>query len=267
MNILNFEETVKLIVKEYPDLFWASTMEKMKWNVSEYLFNTIGTGFNNAYGLEKFLDNEKSRAILNDKTKDFLFEKQKCYVVFDKKTYENIAFLSSEDKSEYELGNNEKLILLKDKPIRMYPNFSKSYSFFYDMKKAGLLDKLDISWFEAMRDFYIEAKELINNPNADYEYQLKPPNDLSSVEWGNMKDAFLKAFERYKENKTTNEWYQIISKEYRHPFDGDIDKFLLTKWDKEKVRINSFIDETLMGIDEQINLRKETTYKKKISLN
>ena len=37
-------------------------------------------------------------------------------------------------------------MLLKDKPIRMYPNFSKNYRFFYDMKKGGLLDKKETTY-------------------------------------------------------------------------------------------------------------------------
>lgn len=255
MKILKFDETVNLLVRKYPTLYWGMTNKSMQRKVSEHIFNVIGNGFNDLEGLQKLIDNKANRKILNDKSKDFLFEGISFYNIIDRN---NIHGKDKLSLTNTDLSPNEIARLIKDKGCYIYPNFSKRYSFFYKMKEQHFLDYFDISWFEAMKEYYTVSKTLIN---GDAEYQCKPPSDLTSKEWEITKKDFLEAFDRYGNGKTGDDFNKEISKAYNHPYDGDLDKFLQTKWDKELNIINNFIDETLIEIEEQIRLKKKLAMK------
>lgn len=259
MNLLKFPEVVNLMVREYPGLYWGSTPEKMKWNVAEYLFNCVGTGLDDRDGIKYFLNNKRAREILDDKSLDFLFEGKNVYEIGERNNFGGKSIFSLNNEN---LSPNQYAFLLRDK-TSLYPNFSEDFSFFYDMKREDLLQFFDVTWFEAMKEFYGIARELIN---GDGQYQCKPTKDLDSTEWKMTKKSFKDAFEKYKLNRSEQEFYEVISKEYEHPYDGDLDKFLLTRWEKERIRINEFIDQVLVDIDNEINKLMKIDKKKQSRL-
>lgn len=254
MKLLTFQETVNLLVRKHPIIFWGRTAKEMEWNVANHIFNTTGTGYSKIEGIRKLLDNEENRQVLEDKKRDLLFEGVNVYQIVDKENIHGEAFFSKSE--EKQLGKF--VFLINEQEKHLSEGFKKEYNFFYNMKKQGALKYFDITWFIALKDFYMEAKQLINDENFAYYHK---PNSKSDY-WLEVKNDFLEDLEKSKLNNMEDEFYSDLEKTNGFSFKGDVDMFFKTKWEKEAIRINEFIDEILLDIEYEI----QNSYKKEKSL-
>ena len=130
----------------------------------------------------------------------------------------------------------------KDYPWTPYPNFEKKYSTVYEPEFKDLGNE----WIEAAIWFYEECVDFFNNTPEWYAYAYPCK---SQRETDNRVYDMKVRLQSYKSNEE-------ISEAYECEFDGDIDKFLRLRWEKELSRIDRFISETLSYLRE---LHDETT--------
>jgi hypothetical protein len=112
-----------------------------------------------------------------------------------------------------------------------YSNFTKEYSIVW---RCGVFSKLDQDWRDGAIWFYQKAKNIIFL--REHEYYGSFPKKTRQENEKIIKSQLVAFGTRT---------YEEISRDWGHPYDGDIVKFLTTKWEKERNSIFSFIDETI----------------------
>jgi hypothetical protein len=104
---------------------------------------------------------------------------------------------------------------------------------------------LDQSWIDGAIFYYTFAREWIIE-QGDKKYHGSYPGENPEEH----EKSFIGFLSRYKTNEE-------VSKAYEQEFDGDVEKFLKTRWEVEKARIISFIDKTLKILNERKNETKK----------
>lgn len=270
MTLLNFEDVVKLLIIKYPTLFWTKSEGFSVKNISNYIFNVIGNGYNTKESLVEFEDNKVNKLLLENKKYDFLFSGVQIYEVLN---YSEIKLLIkqpdsiegkfvSEDEKRENLNNEKEIIYSKiesrDSPY--YPNFDKNFSFFYNMKNNKLLGLFNMTWLVAMKDFYENVRFDVNGSNA---FPGKP-SIKHNDEWLSFRNQIEKKIISMKKGRSDIDWYKEVSDYYKHPFFGDITDFLNTRWEKEKIRVNKFVEQILIDIEDEMKNRLEKEEKRKL---
>lgn len=131
-----------------------------------------------------------------------------------------------------------------------YPNFQKQYSTFWQMP----LDVLSLEWLEELEWFYKKCEAFFASDNVGHYSGAFPGKGSNSY----SVESQSKIFEgRRKEGQTEEEWKAAISKDWSCEFDGDVEAFCLRNWAQKKAKIDTFLEETLKEIGNQIALRKK----------
>jgi hypothetical protein len=225
MKELTADEYIRLSIIEYPTLFVSDTYLKTRLCIFDKLFNVIGNGIHDNLGLYEHLHVEDN-VIIPSHEHICKYIDGDVYYGYDG----NVCIECLKDDI-ISYANVKAWHKLTKQNISLYPNFKKEYSLVY---KCDSFFNYNSSWLCAAVEYYNFAKYWIEN-YGDNEYYGAYP--------GPNKDHQVKCFlDRFKTYST----YDEIYKSYGIEYNGDIDKFLIEKWIKEKNRILSFIDEILI---------------------
>lgn len=232
--MLSPEQYVYNQVASYPSLYHANSYDAAAKRVFDQLFNVIGNGVD--------LPDELDRPIVDQVEVAKFLRGEKVYwgytEVEELANGVMIPKRSSNGKSlicvESEKALHPEVLLwidCKDYPWTPYPNFEKKYSTVYEPE----FKDLGKEWIEAAIWFYEECVEFFNNTPEWYVYAYPCK---SQRETDNRVYDMKVRLQSYKSNEE-------ISEAYGCEFDGDIDKFLRLRWEKDLSRIERFISETL----------------------
>jgi hypothetical protein len=243
--MLSPEQYVYNQVASYPALYHADSYESAAKKVFDQFFNVIGSGV--------YLPDELDRPIVDQVEAAKFLRGEKVYWGYTEvEELVNgviIAKWSSNGKSlicvESEKTLHPEVLIwidCKDHSWTPYPNFEKKYSTVYEPE----FKDLGKEWIEAAIWFYEECVEFFNNTSEWYAYAYPCKSQRETDERVYDMKARLRS---YKSNEE-------ISEAYECEFDGDIDKFLRLRWEKDLSRIDRFISKTLSYLRE---LHDETT--------
>ena len=223
-------EYVRNQVMMYPTLFAAPSYEDAAFKAFDHLFNVIGNGVD---GIKEF--NAKP-----DHCDERYFTGEKIYYGYtqteeiDGKLY---SVIGNEDpicslESDRHLHPEIKLwtdarVTKKNAP---YCNFKKQYSMVYNK----LFESVDYKWIDAAIWFYNECLTFFNGDCSSYHYAF-PKSTKHDTDI-----AILDHLEAFGERT-----HEEISRDWGFPYNGDIEKFLVGKWQLELARIRQFIIETI----------------------
>lgn len=233
--LLTPDQCVKRAICQHPTLFAKNSFEESKFAVLDQLLNVIGNGIRD--------DEELDEQVFVEKVPDFSdyekYIKEEIFYGYEKvRSIEGTDILIPEGDSitcvesdKHLYPNVKKWIHAKKVNEKApYPNFDEKYSTVYRTDFSRLGD----NWIEAAIWFYEEAKSRLEKYESSYHYAYPCKTERETV---NRKADQLKYF-----GDRTNE---EISRDWGYPYDGDIEKFLVGKWQKEKSRIFEFIDSTI----------------------
>ena len=243
--MLSPEQYVQNRVAAYPALYHADSYESAAKKVFDQLFNVIGNDVD--------LPDELDRPIVDQVEVAKFLRGEKVYwgytEVEELANGVMIPKRSSNGKSlicvESEKALHPEVLLwidCKDYPWTPYPNFEKKYSTVYEPE----FKDLGKEWIEAAIWFYEQCVEFFQTTPEQYMYAYPCK---SQRETDNQLYKMRVRLQSYKTNEE-------ISEAYECEFDGDIDKFLRLRWEKDLSRIDRFISKTLSYLRE---LHDETT--------
>lgn len=237
--LLTPDQFIKLAICRFPTLYACDTFEFSKFRVLDQLLNVIGNGIRD--------DDELDEFIFVENVPDFSdyerYIKEEIFFGYENvRAIEGSNVLFPEGESITCLESNKHLYpnvkkWIHSKKIKEkapYPNFKEGYSTVYRTN----FERLGNEWIDAAIWFYQEAKVLLEQYESTYHYAYPCATERETV---NRKADQIKMF-----GARTNE---EISKDWEHPYDGDIEKFLIGKWQKEKTRIFEFIERTISYLE------------------
>lgn len=234
-KIPSVEQYVHALVAKHPILFASTEYEISKFHVLDQLLNVNGNGIRNSEELfEELLSVDivdASRYFTEPTTTGYysVVEYGSGYLHPNLNGDKVNCFVS--EKDNYPEVKKWVDLDLPSKFKMPYPNFNKAYSIV--CRDDGFLS-LDKDWLEAAIWFYKKARNIIFLREHEYHYSF--PKILASENEKILKSQLVAFGTRT---------YEEISRDWCHPYDGDIVKFLTTKWEKEKKEIFDFIDETV----------------------
>lgn len=268
------EQSFNLSMNTYPTLYASKSLEEAKFKYFDHAFNVIGSGVNDEEGfIEHNTINKKNKAFLDSFPvkyigPDELFEcftkmKQfKNYTMFDENsalpellTKEEMA--QRTDIVEFLPANNiniSKYLRTEEEYYRApYPNFKKQYSLVWNCD----LNILDKSWIEEAINFYTITKDFFSSNNVHHYHNAVPKNE-NKLKF--LIEQYEQSFAREKKEGISEiEYFDKISKAYEVPFNGNTLQLIENRWNKELIRINGFIDETLESLNLHLANRNENT--------
>lgn len=246
--IMTFEQAFNVAMNEYPMLYTAQTVDLAKLKFSDQIFNVIGNNISSMDDFElNFTIAEENKDVIDSYPAIYITD-QPLYIVYCmthtgsrhylKNLYTEQQLEQFADDSAYVWFKANKLI---DEFVP-YPNFKPEYSLVYDID----LQEYDSSWTIAAIFFYTKMKEWFNSDSV-----WKYPGA------GHLKDMqtciadYERMFKRYEGNAQTPEERNVkISNAYGIEYTGNIEQFIHTRWNNELNRIITFIDETLIKLQQ-----------------
>lgn len=231
----SLEQFTHAKVAKHPILFASTEYEISKFAVLNQLLNVIGNGIRDE---EEFMEEVLSIEVV-DATRFFNegtttgyysvndFGSGYLHPNIDGKRVE--CFVSEKDQYP-DVKKWTDWEVMKTFPMP-YSNFTKEYSIVW---RCGVFSKLDQDWRDGAIWFYQKAKNIIFF--REHEYHGSFPKKTRQENEKIIKSQLVAFGTRT---------YEEISRDWGHPYDGDIVKFLTTKWEKERNSIFSFIDETI----------------------
>lgn len=257
-KLMTAEQAFNMSMNIYPILYSAKTIEDARFKFFDHIFNTIGNGNNTLEDFKANFTINSSNQHLIDSFPSKYITSQPLYTCYTK-IKDTVGGFHIPDQHSALLGIYTKEEIQKMPEVKSYiqandvknddilfipyPNFQKEYSMIWRYD----LTKIDESWFKAAKEYYLHAKEFFHSDLVNL-YHNAAPIDEKEMQKSIQEYEFF--FQKYKkENVTQEEYYQTISKNYNHFYDGDTKKFIQERWNKEKNRILNFIDETLEKIE------------------
>lgn len=234
-TIPSVEQYVHALVAKHPNLFASTEYEISKFHVLDQLLNVNGNGIRNSEELFEELQSvdivDASRYFTEPTTTGYysVVEYGSGYLHPNLNGDKVNCFVS--EKDNYPEVKKWTDCDLPSKFKMPYPNFRKRYSIVW--RDNGFLS-LDKGWLEAAIWFYKKARNIIYLREHEYSYSF--PTIIAKENKEIIKNQLVAFGTRT---------YEEISRDWCHPYDGDIVKFLTTKWQKEKQEIFDFIDETV----------------------
>lgn len=242
--LLTPEQCVKRAICQYPTLFAKNSFEESKFAVLDQFLNVIGNGIRDDEELDEYLlvdelpDVSKFQKYL-DETIWWGYEKVRS-IGAKRPNGEEILMPDGDSitclESEKHLYPEVKLWYDAKKHTECvpYPNFDEKYSTVYQTT----FSRLGNDWIDAAIWFYKEAKSRleINESSYHYAYPCKTERETEKRKTEQI---------QYFGTRTNEE----ISRDWEFPYDGDIEKFLIGKWQKEKTRIFEFIENTISYLE------------------
>ena len=248
--LLTPEQFIKRAICQYPTLFTKNSFEESKFAVLDQLLNVIGNGIRDDEELDECLLVDE----LPDVSKFQQYLEETIWLGYEKVHSIGAKKLNGEEilipdgdsitclESEKHLYPKVKLWYDAKKHTEYvpYPNFDEKYSTVYQTT----FSRLGNDWFDAAIWFYKEAKCHLEKYESSYHYAYPCKTERETE---NRKADQLSYFgERSNEE---------ISRDWEYPYDGDIEKFLVGKWQKEKARIFDFIENTISYLEEMMTIQ------------
>lgn len=243
--MLTAENYIYSCIAQWPTLYAANSFDEAKMKVMNHLLNVIGNGIRDNEELAEHLNGYEQGQTPQDKYRALKFIEEDFYSGCSEDWEQFVDSLEEEletNKIKYPQMKWRKYDNIRKYSFNPYPNFQKEYSLIYNCSDYLKLDK---SWILVAIEYYQNCLIRFQEDQKDYHSRWPSENPEKT------KKDFLSHFG----NKTNEQ----ISKDYEFPFDGDLDKFLTGRWQKEKARIIIFIEETiqlLMNILLEIELAK-----------
>lgn len=271
MTILNAEQYFNLSMNQYPTLYCSSSLEYSKLKVFDQLFNVIGNGY---HDIEDFINKNKlnsySTELINSFPQKYVSNEPlyNVYTELDSQSSRfkvpnfdsmlNGIFTEEEVKqfpdSYLNIQINNHSILgeeFDDITFVPYPNFNKQYSILWDD-----ISSLNKSWIEAGIFYYTKAQEFFNSENTHLYHDSIPAED-DVIAWNKLINEFETTFKNHFDNTdNTESMYEKISKDYELEYVGDTKDFIIRRWNKELSRIQNFISETLVRLNNNLTTLK-----------
>lgn len=238
---------VLMQVLEYPSLYNSKSYELSAFKVFDQTFNVIGNG----------LSKKNFKKILKQPVPENLEEEVLKYISGKQLYYgcKNPIILPSgimmpglelnkivaveEDQYLYpDVKLWYKCSSRSDGKYIPYPNFSKEYSFVYNIN----FKYLSPDWLEAAEWFYNKCMDYFNTDCSDYHYAF--PN-VSKYEHDNMIKCIIEMMNAYPP--------EAQFKCFELPYYNDPEEFLTRKWQRDLERIKESITEILSYLHEQKN--------------
>lgn len=244
-RLVTTKEYVASAILRYPLLYAYEDTKLAKFAILDQLLNVIGNGIRDEEELRAELFVKKGFKVDIDRAKAFcekgVFEGYTQMTEFgpdfDSVT---IGYLEEEKNSRPDvLRWNKCNPSLQEGELRVpYPNFKENYSTVYT---TNFIKVVDLDWIKETIWFYEKCLEFITSKDSN-QYAYAYPN-AEFFRSDQLLNTLTKKFiEDYKGDIAK------FSKDYVTKgvdFDGDINKFLISRWDAEKKRIIEFINNTL----------------------
>jgi hypothetical protein len=235
MKILTPDEYVVNKIQSYPTLVLSETYETSKLKVFNQLFNVIGNGVRDDEELLEQISGEPM--VLSEKAFKETYWYGYDIDLTEKHCIELVTDCYESDKLNYPKVSD--WIELKIYPFNPYPNFQVEYSTVY---QCPIFLTLGEEWIRAALHFYKHCKEWFKT-NWQYYHLAYPQmgengNDKSKFQQKDM----MEWLEKYSTHEEVTEAYGV-------EYDGDVDKFMKKRWEKELNRINDYIDSTIRMLE------------------
>lgn len=246
--IMTFEQAFNVAMNEYPMLYTARTVTLAKLKFSDQIFNVIGNGISSVSDFESnFTITDANKNIIDSYPSSYITN-QPLYTVYritDTGLSQYLENLYTEQQLE-QFSNDPAYVWYRANRLMdnfdPYPNFDSKYSLVYNVD----LQQYDSSWTIAAIYFYTKMKEWFNSDSV-WKYPAA----------GHLKDMqtciveYERMFKRYEGDAQTLEERNVkISNAYGIEYTGNIEQFIHTRWNNELNRIITFIDETLIKLQQ-----------------
>ncbi len=233
-KLLTADEYAIKSIANYPGLYLKNSYEESKHAVMEHVFNVIGTGSS------EFKEYIKGIPVEYSKIENLFGDKK----VYERKVNEKLKIEFDEKEGSH--------LINKNSHWNPYPNFQKKYSVVH----SEVFKDVDLSWKKAAFDYYKKAKEYFNDEKKFKDYHSYFPNENLNKKQKKTINEMKNRFEHLTEEQ--------ISKNYEVEFigkknnDSDIIHFMNRWWEKDKKKINEFIDETLKMLECDLVLNSQS---------
>ncbi len=263
---MNLEQAFNFLINSYPSIYASNSLESSKYKIHDHFFNTIGNGYNSLNKLIKKLtitpDNE---SLINNFPSKYI-NGETLYIGYTKMRdigldRPDINSMLNELFTEEE--KKLRIDVIKFKPLKIndavpYPNFTKEYSMVWTMD----MNQLDISWIEGAIEFYSQSKDFFNNGKVNL-YHSSWPDEVEQQK--KLIANYENNFTKYKkEGQSLSDFYKAISDAYEINYDGNTEKLIKNRWNKELNRIRNFIDETIEKLNNDLINHPNYSNKKKL---
>jgi len=250
--------------------------------VLDQLLNVIGSGISDPWELKEDLKRIQPELTMADVEK--YVTGRPLFAGYTEENVRRTTFGEGEDAQEFIMPEgNEKVYVTSEEEkanhpnvvywlestntykFSPYPNFKEEYSTVWQCKDA--LHLLDDSFIQGALDFYIYCQEFMNDPERVGNYSSAfPKPEKEADDWGETTESLTKDLHRflkddkYKTNQDITDAYGV---EFRGSVDSDADlyDFQVRRWEKEKARIDRFLNKTITllgGVLEQRKNKLET---------
>jgi hypothetical protein len=258
MKILNPNDFYSVYLENHLSYYGMySDFKNAKLALLDHIFNVIGNGIRDTDEFINFISsNEKS---FNLKHTISLYEK-KFYSGFDSNSDidvnkatddELVDFFSRTDNFHHRICEND-LHLYKDvkvweedtKKIKRnpYPNFSKKYSIIYNLN-FDLLGEQKEYWINEAITFYKDCIVYLNSEESMYHSNAYPTDDKAKDEA--VISSFKKALDKYETNEDA-------SKAYEQDYNGNVEEFVIVRWEKNKKEWMAFCHNSIDFLKEKL---------------
>lgn len=239
MNIFkNPDDYVMSCLNQFPALYCSKSFDDAKMKVFNQLFNVIGNGVRDNEDLIEMLRvrrfNREKVIPLYTGGKMLMGYKDTVNITMMSKPLVvgngSPIYVNASEKDAYpDCVHWEELTF---REVSLYPNFKKKYStvWYVDYKSLGK------EWCDAIVWFYTKCKEWFVTNESKYHYAFPCSYDQKT-------QKSINDMEEYRTTKYSSD--EEFSKAYGLEYLGDMNDFLIRKWEKEKARIMEFIDETI----------------------
>lgn len=253
-RLMTPQEYVNANVNAYPSLY-ASKNPKLR--IMDQLFNVIGNGVRNFEdAITKTHDHK-----IEKPTEKYLDGSKLFYVYTEYKTI-NMGdrirkfpigrpideIISEEEKSKYpdalfiECGSR-----FNDDKFSPYPNFNEQYSLIWTDENA--LSIMSDEWKAAAHSYYSAMLDFFNNPKTVYNYHHAPPFHDEDKMKRKIEEQEKMFNAKRTDDMSDADFYEMVEREWEHPYNGNTREFIIDRWEKEHQRIIDFILKTLERIE------------------
>jgi hypothetical protein len=241
MNIISPDKYIIDRICTYPTLHALNTFEESKMRVLDQLLNVLGNGIR---------DDDELLEELSFKTNHTLKDAQrwiKGKIVYGYTQTEGEGVLTrhkgkSVEILECDLKKHLEIIYSfpsPKHPFQPYPNFQKKYSTVW---KCPIFLTFGNAWISFAIEFYKYCLAWLQKNELEYHYAFPRPTQEETEER-------IKEFIISNEKKSKAQ----IAKDYSLTYTEDVHDLLSRRWQRDKINILKFMDETLQMLSEKMS--------------
>jgi hypothetical protein len=241
---------VKAAVIKHPSLYASANFETTKFKVFDQLFNTIGNGIKGWHGFVKEIavrDINLDRAAVFTRGEKIFYG----YVGITKlaEVRSSLAFqsiLAESEKAEHPeitfwMESSHSDMTLAD--VCPYPCFDEKYSLLYELD----ISRLTPEWIQEIIWFYEECQQFFNDDKRWPKYSNAYPNEEKYYDT-HVKDNIDRRINECIKAGTID----VLFSEYGVKYTGDLEDFLVRRWNMKHTKIKTFIERTLAKLKAEL---------------